>query len=84
MLPDIYGNISEFTFLGELLLMLWLLIKGVNEEAWAEQVQTTARTGHGLRLAFGLLPHPHQQQPAQFLGRLFWLFPALWRTLHPL
>jgi len=29
---------SEFTFLGELLIILWLLIKGVNVEVWEKRV----------------------------------------------
>lgn len=32
--PEFGVVISEFTFLGEPLLMLWLLIRGVNAEAW--------------------------------------------------
>ena len=29
---------SKFTFLGELLIILWLLIKGVNVEVWEKRV----------------------------------------------
>ena len=32
--PDFDVTISQFTFIGELLLPLWLLIKGVNVEQW--------------------------------------------------
>ena len=34
LLPDLNINISQFTFYGELLMLLWLLIKGVNVEQW--------------------------------------------------
>lgn len=34
LLPDIHVTVSQFTFIGELLLPLWLLIKGVNVEQW--------------------------------------------------
>ena len=33
-IPDFGITFSEFTFLGELLITLWLLIKGVNVEKW--------------------------------------------------
>ena len=39
LLPDFELVVSEFTFVGELLLMLWLLIKGVNAERWELQAQ---------------------------------------------
>ena len=32
---------SEFTFLGEIMIMFWLLVKGVNVEEWHKQVQTS-------------------------------------------
>ena len=32
--PDFDVTVSEFTFLGELLLPLWLMFKGVNHEQW--------------------------------------------------
>ena len=32
--PDFNVTFSEFTFLGELLLPLWLMFKGVNHEQW--------------------------------------------------
>jgi hypothetical protein len=35
--PSFPVVVSEFTFIGELLLMLWLLIKGVNVEKWQKQ-----------------------------------------------
>lgn len=34
LFPDLNMDISQFTFIGELLLLLWLLIKGVNVEKW--------------------------------------------------
>jgi hypothetical protein len=34
LLPGLILNISQFTFIGELVLLLWLLIKGVNVEQW--------------------------------------------------
>jgi hypothetical protein len=34
LLPDSGMTVSQFTFIGELLLPLWLLIKGVNVERW--------------------------------------------------
>jgi len=37
LLPDLNLVVSEFTFVGELLLLLWLLIKGVNVEQWQRQ-----------------------------------------------
>lgn len=35
--PDFGITFSEFTFLGELLITLWLLIKGVNVEVWEKR-----------------------------------------------
>jgi hypothetical protein len=37
LFPNFNVTISEFTFLGELLLTLWLLIKGVNIEEWKKR-----------------------------------------------
>jgi hypothetical protein len=34
------ATISQFTFIGELLLPLWLLIKGVNVERWHSRVRS--------------------------------------------
>jgi hypothetical protein len=34
LFPDFDVTIAEFTFIGELLLPLWLLIKGVDVEQW--------------------------------------------------
>ena len=36
--PDFDVTFSEFTFLGELLLPLWLMFKGVNHEQWEKYV----------------------------------------------
>jgi len=43
LLPDVEVVISEFTFVGELLLLLWLLIKGVNVEQWEKRALESAR-----------------------------------------
>lgn len=40
--PDLSLTISEFTFIGELLLPLWLVIKGVNVEEWEKQALESA------------------------------------------
>jgi hypothetical protein len=40
--PNFDVVISEFTFLGELLLPLWLLIKGVNVEQWEKRTLESA------------------------------------------
>jgi hypothetical protein len=37
LLPNLGVNIALFTFWGEVLLPLWLLIKGVNVEAWGKR-----------------------------------------------
>jgi Domain of unknown function (DUF4386) len=34
LFPDVGVSVSNFTFVGEVLLLLWLLIKGVNVEQW--------------------------------------------------
>jgi hypothetical protein len=36
LIPGFDATISQFTFIGELLLPLWLLIKGVNVERWRQ------------------------------------------------
>jgi hypothetical protein len=41
LFPGIDATVSQFTFVGELLLPLWLLFKGVNVEAW-QRVALTA------------------------------------------
>ena len=41
-IPDFDITFSEFTFLGELLITFWLLIKGVNVEAWEKRVLESA------------------------------------------
>jgi len=43
LFPNVNATISQFTFLGELLLPLWLLIKGVNVERWVTG-RTSRRT----------------------------------------
>ena len=42
LLPNIDATISGFTFWGELLLPLWLLIKGVNVEEWEKRALESA------------------------------------------
>lgn len=37
LVPGLEVTLSEFTFIGELLLLLWLLIKGVNVEQWKKR-----------------------------------------------
>jgi hypothetical protein len=41
MLPSVTFVLSEFTFVGELLLMGWLLVRGVNAPAWTERAART-------------------------------------------
>ena len=38
LIPSFGVEISQFTFIGELLLPLWLLIKGVNAERWEKRM----------------------------------------------
>lgn len=40
--PDFGVTVSEFTFLGEIAIVLWLLIRGVNVEAWQKRVAASA------------------------------------------
>ena len=42
LFPDITVTVSEFTFVGEVLLILWLLIKGVNVEQWEKRALASA------------------------------------------
>jgi len=42
LFPNVDATISQFTFLGELLLPLWLLIKGVNVEQWEKRALESA------------------------------------------
>lgn len=42
LFPDIKVTVSEFTFVGEVLLILWLLIKGVDVEQWQQRVPAPA------------------------------------------
>jgi len=42
LFPNFDTTVSEFTFLGELLLLLWLLIKGVNVEQWEKRALESA------------------------------------------
>jgi hypothetical protein len=37
LFPDLSLTVSQFTFIGELILPLWLLIKGVNVEQWEKR-----------------------------------------------
>jgi hypothetical protein len=37
LLPDLNLDISRFTFIGEVALLLWLLIKGVNVKQWEKR-----------------------------------------------
>jgi hypothetical protein len=48
LFPNIDGMISQFTFVGELLLPLWLVFKGVNVEQWQRDALTNgAREADG-------------------------------------
>jgi hypothetical protein len=40
--PGLHVQVAQFTFLGEVLLPLWLLVKGVNVERWGRLVLATA------------------------------------------
>lgn len=42
LFPDSGVEISQFTFIGELLLPLWLLIRGVNVERWEKRAREPA------------------------------------------
>jgi len=42
LLPDITVKVSEFTFVGEVVLLLWLLIKGINVEQWQKRALEAA------------------------------------------
>ena len=42
LLPDFDATISQFTFIGEIILMLWLLTIGVNVEKWEDRVFESA------------------------------------------
>lgn len=42
LFPDFDVNIAQFTFIGEVTMLLWLLIKGVNVEQWKKRVLDSA------------------------------------------
>jgi hypothetical protein len=42
LFPNLHVAISQFTSIGELLLALWLLIKGVNAEQWEKRALESA------------------------------------------
>jgi hypothetical protein len=42
LLPNYDLTISMFTFIGEVLLLLWLLIKGVNADRWEKRALASA------------------------------------------
>jgi Domain of unknown function (DUF4386) len=42
LFPDVTMTVSDFTFVGEVVLILWLLIKGVNVEQWEIRAQKSA------------------------------------------
>ena len=44
LFPNLGVTVSQFTFVGELLLPLWLLIRGVNIEGWERRALVPART----------------------------------------
>jgi len=43
LLPNLNLDISGFTFIGEFLMLLWLLIKGVNVEKWKKHILETTQ-----------------------------------------
>ena len=44
LFPGITVTVSNFTFVGEVVLIFWLLIKGVNVEQWEIRARKSART----------------------------------------
>ena len=42
LVPDVVLNVSSFTFVGEVALLLWLLIRGVNVEQWEIRAHKSA------------------------------------------
>lgn len=42
LVPDVVLNVSNFTFVGEVALLLWLLIRGVNVEQWEIRANKSA------------------------------------------
>jgi hypothetical protein len=44
LLPDLDLSIAQFTFIGEIMLPLWLLIKGVNVEKWEARAAEAANS----------------------------------------
>ncbi len=42
LFPDVNVTISQYTFIGELLLPLWLVIKGVNVKQWQKRTLAVA------------------------------------------
>lgn len=44
LLPDLNIDFTQFTFIGELLFLLWLLFKGVNVEQWEKRALESAGT----------------------------------------
>ena len=42
LIPNFGVTIGEYTFIGELVMLLWLLIKGVNVEKWVRRAQESA------------------------------------------
>ncbi len=42
LLPDLNIDFTQFTFIGELLFLLWLLFKGVNVEQWEKRALESA------------------------------------------
>jgi hypothetical protein len=50
LFPDVTLTVSNFTFIGEVALIFWLLIKGVNVEQWNKRTHksdTTDLNGRG-------------------------------------
>ena len=44
LVPDVTLNVSNFTFIGEVALIFWLLIRGVNVEQWDKRTRKSDET----------------------------------------
>jgi hypothetical protein len=44
LFPDVTLTVSNFTFIGEVALIFWLLIRGVNVEQWDKRTRKSAET----------------------------------------
>ena len=44
LFPDVTLTVSNFTFIGEVALIFWLLIRGVNVEQWDKRTRKSDET----------------------------------------